>query len=310
MIDVSVIMAVKNNKINYLEQSIESILNQTLKNFEFIIIADGSNIETLKILNYYEKKDSRIILVTQKINKGLAYSLNIAIKKSKSKYLVRQDYDDISIPERLAVLLKFFKKRNLAVCGSSVYKINYKNSIIGKLQRKLSVNNHKKKLEFLNTLSHSSVIMNKEIIIKIGLYNEKLECSQDYDLWQRVVAFYNIASVPEYLVKLRIHESSVSSILEKQQRHYSFYIGLKHRFPKYTETIEKYINVEPIFFLSKISHINDSNFINYINARLYVFLYDKINLFRFFRFNLKIIYNIVRIYFNRPTYLVRRLINF
>ena len=107
--EISVIMSVNDNFNNYLQLSIESILNQSFKNFEFIIVNDGNN-KTLKdIIENYSKKDKRIIY-KYTLGIGLTASLNYAISFSKAKYIARQDYDDISIFNRLETQYNFLKK--------------------------------------------------------------------------------------------------------------------------------------------------------------------------------------------------------
>ena len=92
---VSVVMSVYNSE-KYLKEAIESILNQTYTNFEFIIVNDGSTDSSLDIIQEYMKKDERIVLISRD-NKGLPYSLNEGIEKAKGKYIARMDADDISL---------------------------------------------------------------------------------------------------------------------------------------------------------------------------------------------------------------------
>lgn len=102
MCNVSVIMGVYNCK-NYelLKKSVDSILKQTLSDFEFLICNDGSTNDTLKYLKEIEKNDSRIRILSYEMNRGLNYALNTCLKEAKGKYIARQDDDDISYPNRL-----------------------------------------------------------------------------------------------------------------------------------------------------------------------------------------------------------------
>ncbi len=102
---LSVIMPVYNGQ-DFVSKAIESILGQTFSDFEFIIINDGSTDRTLKILESYQKKDKRIVLLNQE-NKGIAKSLNRGIAKAKGDYIARQDADDISFPDRLRNQVEF-----------------------------------------------------------------------------------------------------------------------------------------------------------------------------------------------------------
>ena len=123
---ISVIMSTYNRtstKINYLSPAIESILNQTVTDFEFIIINDGSTDETATLLEEFSKKDSRIKVLTNKTNKGLPYSLNKGLKIARGKYIARMDDDDWSFPTRFQKQVEFLEKnKNIVATGCSFQK--------------------------------------------------------------------------------------------------------------------------------------------------------------------------------------------
>ncbi|WP_244834814.1 glycosyltransferase family 2 protein [Clostridium sp. BJN0001] len=108
---VSVIMPVFNAE-KYLEESIKSVLNQTYKNFEFIIINDGSTDSSLSIINKFKSMDNRIRVIDQK-NNGIVYSLNKGISTAKGKYIARMDADDISLPNRIKNQVKYMETNQL-----------------------------------------------------------------------------------------------------------------------------------------------------------------------------------------------------
>lgn len=113
--DVSIIMAVFNGE-EFIEDSIKSVLKQTFKNFEFIIVDDGSIDNSLKIIKSYQAIDSRIKIITQK-NNGLAKSLNVGIKNSKGKYIARIDADDLCYECRLEKQYLFMENNHLRELG-------------------------------------------------------------------------------------------------------------------------------------------------------------------------------------------------
>ena len=114
-------MSIFNNEKS-LNSAIESILNQSYKDFEFIIVDDGSRDNSLDIVKLYAKKDKRIKIIKNSINLGLAKSLNRAIQYSQGIFIARQDGDDISLPNRLEEQIKFLKKNpEYAFCGSNGY---------------------------------------------------------------------------------------------------------------------------------------------------------------------------------------------
>ena len=303
---ITVLMSVKNDTNNFLSQSIKSILGQTFEKFEFIIIADGSDANTKNILYEYAKLDKRIILIEQD-NLGLTKSLNKGIKLAKSKYIARQDFDDISHSERLAKQYKLMNSnKDYVVCGTFCKKIDINNKVIGKIKNSSYFSYHKKKIQYYNTLIHPSVMFRKQEIISIGLYNESFTCSQDYDLWSRVIKKNNITNLNEYLLNLRLHSNSISSKNNYTQRVYSFYIILKYKFPQYDSLIKSSIKLDPIDFFN-LTIFKNKKFRSYTQALLYVLLYDKISFIRILNFSPLTIYYVAQYYLNRPSYIYFRL---
>ena len=115
-IKITVLMSVYNTKEDYLREAIESILNQTLREFEFIIINDASNEQTINILDQYN--DDRIIRIDNEVNHGLTASLNKGLSVAKGEYIARMDADDISYPNRLELQYQYMQKHpNVAILG-------------------------------------------------------------------------------------------------------------------------------------------------------------------------------------------------
>ena len=302
---VSVIMSVKDNIKNYLQQSIESILNQNFKNFEFIIIADGSNKETTNVLDFYNSKDDRIILIKQS-NKGLTNSLNKAILASKTDYILRQDFDDISNIDRISEQYKFMNENpKIAVCGTSCLKINDKNNIVGNIKTYSSSLKIKKILFYFNPIIHPTIIFRKKIVKKFNFYNLNYKVSQDYELWSKISKDHKITNLNKYLVKLRVHHFSISANNNFQQRKNSLLINIKHKFNEYENKIDEFINID----INKINiNVNDTKLNNFINSRKYVLFYDKIKTSKILFYNLNTIYQIFDYYVKRPKYLILRLL--
>ncbi len=158
--DVSIIMAVFNGE-EFIEDSIKSVLKQTFKNFEFIIVDDGSIDNSLKIIKSYQAIDSRIKIITQK-NNGLAKSLNVGIKNSKGKYIARIDADDLCYECRLEKQYLFMENNHLVdLIGSSVDVIN-ENGVI--TSQKIQITEFKKsiKIDFYYLLFFTLLSLVKE----------------------------------------------------------------------------------------------------------------------------------------------------
>lgn len=208
---ISVIMPVYNAE-KYLKEAIESILSQTYKNFEFIVINDGSTDRSLDIIKKYKKKDNRIKIISRE-NKGIVKSLNEGLNIAIGEYIARMDADDISILNRFELQLNAFKKINkLAVCGGWA-------KLIGEEKGKLTpVVNDRRIKDYLNIgspLIHPSVMI-KRSEIKETFYKNKFNGTEDYAFWielsKQNKIFYNI---PKIILKYRILQSSITRIAEK-----------------------------------------------------------------------------------------------
>lgn len=210
------------NSEKYLSEAIESILEQTFTNFEFIIINDGSTDNSLLIVEYYKAKDNRIISISRE-NKGLPYSLNEAISLAKGKYIARMDADDISLPNRLECQLKLMESNlEIGVCGSwaESFEKGRRGKILKHPKEDLFL---KAKLFFSVCFIHPTVMCNAELL-KEYAYNNKYTNSQDFDLWVRLsnkTKFYNLQMV---LLRYRISDSSITSIIDnsKTDKRYCF----------------------------------------------------------------------------------------
>ena len=181
---ITIIMSTYNDQ-KYLNSSIKSILNQTYKNFIFMIIDDASTDNTKHILKYYKKKDSRIRIYYNTKNKGLTENLNFLLKKTRTKYVARMDADDISLPYRLKIQVNEMINNDIDILGSNCFYISNKNKTKIKSNLPLSKDKIYKDLERYNPIIHSSVIFKKKAISKIGNYDLKFKKCQDFDLWIR-----------------------------------------------------------------------------------------------------------------------------
>lgn len=215
---ISVIMAVYNGE-KYLRESIESILNQTYKDFEFIIVDDGSTDQTGELLKEHQRNDPRVKIITNSQNIGLTKSLNKAIRIAKGRYIARQDGDDVSLSQRLEKQIEFLKKNpEIKILGTFAYGINQKGELLRKEIPPVSPQKVKKNHIKRNSFIHTSIIIEKETLNKVGLYyNERFKTSQDYELWFRVLKIAQGANLPLFLVKKRYLPEMISLKKEKIQ---------------------------------------------------------------------------------------------
>lgn len=226
---ISVIMSVFNHE-KYLQKSIDSILSQSYKNFEFIIINDGSNKNAKKILELNKLQDKRIKVINNKKRIGLTKSLNIAIKISKGEYIARQDSDDISYFKRFEEQLNFFKKnKKVIMCGTNGILIDNNDSFLKNIKN--LENNYekiKKKLIYENQFIHSSVMVKRNYLLEVKGYDEKFKYAQDYDLWCRLSIKGFLTNINKILVKIRQHNESITKKNKKEQNYYSILASIRH----------------------------------------------------------------------------------
>jgi len=205
---VTVLMSVYNGE-KYLREAIDSILAQTFKNFEFLIVNDGSTDKTAEILKSY--KDSRIKIISNEKNIGLTKSLNKGLKAAKGNYIARQDADDVSMPERLEKEVEFLEQnRNVGLVGTDYLFINEKGKVVHIVKCLNGSRELKEKLLEGNQFGHGSVMLRRECIDEVGTYREEFKFAQDYDFYLRIAEVYDVANISEPLYQWRINVKSVS----------------------------------------------------------------------------------------------------
>lgn len=229
---ISVIMSVYNESPEMLQKAMISILEQTYTNFEFIIVIDNPQETILKEIIYKSKKaDSRIKVIENKNNIGLAESLNKAINISQGKYIARMDADDISFKERLEKQLDFLEKnRTYDVVYSTKLDINIKGEIVSFV---LTVPKSDillwKSLSYGSMIVHPSVLMRAEQLKEVGCYNN-LYTSQDYDLWVRMrMHGCRFHCIEEPLLYYRVRNNSITTTKSLIQYLSLIYIKTKQK---------------------------------------------------------------------------------
>lgn len=219
---ISVIMAVYNGE-RYLCQAVESIIDQTFSDFEFIIVDDGSTDGTWDILTEYANRDQRIVLVSNKENIGLTKSLNKGLALAQGEYVARQDADDVSLPKRFEKQVELLDKQpEVVLISCDIELINAEGCFVGKHQRACDPDLVAWYLLFHNRLAgHSQVMFRQKSAMNLGGYSEIYRCSQDYELWCRLVKVGKIAILPEVLLQQRIHRKSISAEKKLEQEAYT-----------------------------------------------------------------------------------------
>jgi len=213
---VSVIMSTYNS-INTLDTAIESIMNQTYKNLELLIMDDCSVDGSYEKINYFREKYTNIKIFRNKKNLGLTKSLNFLIQNSSGYFIARQDADDISFEERIEEQVREMVNFDLDFCTTRALIKNTRNKIPGISYFLPSEIISKLKNPFI----HGTLMIKKDSIIKAGSYNENFYYAQDYklttDMFKRNYKYRKL-SKPLYILNM---ENNISSNKKKEQNYYA-----------------------------------------------------------------------------------------
>ena len=200
---VSVLMPVYNTKEKYLREAIESILNQTFTDFEFIILNDGSTDENVeRVIKSY---DDERIKYFYKENTGIADTLNNGMAKAQGEYIARMDSDDISLSERFAKQVKFLDdNKEISVIGCNF-----------EIFPEVKVVQHIQNIKYMDLIrgcqiGHPTVMFRRSDFERYNLaYNPNYKC-EDYELWSRAIRYLKFANLEEVLLHYRWHETNLS----------------------------------------------------------------------------------------------------
>lgn len=206
---VSVLLSVYNGE-KYLRESIESILDQTFTDFEFIIINDGSTDASQRIISAYH--DPRIRIINNSSNVGLTKSLNRGLKLARGIYVARQDADDISEPQRLAKQVKFMNNNpDIVLLGTWYREIDAEGNFGDNVRLPSDQTELQWALLFYCPFVHSGVMFPRDTFLKkVGYYNEDFHYAMDHELWLRASRQQPITNFREYLVRYRQNPYSMT----------------------------------------------------------------------------------------------------
>ena len=256
---LSVLLSVYNGE-KYLRESIDSILNQSFSDFEFLIIDDGSTDSSVEIVESY--KDKRIRLIKNENNLGLITSLNKGLSLAQGEFIARQDADDIAENSRFEKLIEMLDADpNLKLVGSNVVLIDPKGERIGSWVYPTSRSFARWGLLFNNVVAHSSSMYVREDALRVGGYSLDYPYAEDYNLWSRLAQIGDIGNCSQALQRYRVHDEAVSTLKENEQ------ISIRRKISKenIASLVEGKLDDDIVWFLT-----DDSGVKNRSTGSLYV----------------------------------------
>jgi len=213
---VSVLMSTYNSE-KTLERALDSILNQSYKNIEFLICNDGSTDNTKKILEKYSNLHEQIEIINNKNNVGLTKSLNLLINKYKGDFIARQDADDYSDPERIKEQIKHCISNKFQAVFTRTYNLN-KNISMQNISYLIP---YKILINFRNPFVHGTMLINSKIIKTLGGYDEEFYFAQDYKLYRDLIDNgIRIKKTRKILYYLNT-KNNISSLRKEEQKYYA-----------------------------------------------------------------------------------------
>lgn len=265
---VSVILPAYNASY-YLKNAVLSVLNQTFKNFELIIIDDGSTDGCCDFLSTI--KDERIKFIKHDSNRGLIYALNEGITRSGGEYIIRMDADDFSYPNRFSILVDYMKKNpHVGIAGSYT---NHTGKTLYHTKH-LTSDEIKARLLFDNIYSHPTMIFRKSVFTDNGIfYNNKDIHAEDYGLWMELLEKTEYGIIPIPLLNYGIHHNQISNIYRNKQMET---VGIIHR--RLFDKMNVKINEDEAYLHEKIFFKNYEIGIDFLkNAEQWLLKLRKVN---------------------------------
>ena len=213
---VSVVMPVYNGEA-YLAEAVESILSQTLRDLELVIIDDGSTDGTASILRRYGQADRRV-RVQIRTHRGLVAALNEGCGLARGTYIARMDADDVALPDRLQKEVAFLEAHpDVAVVGGCQDVVNEHGDVIERIRMPEGDADIRARIGQENAMSHPTAMFRKEVFERVGGYRLAVAYAEDYDLWLRIAERHQLANLPDTVLRYRIHAGASSVRSRKQQ---------------------------------------------------------------------------------------------
>jgi len=223
---ISVLMSVYNGE-KFLKEAIDSVVNQTFRDFEFIIIDDASTDSSANIIKSYQ--DDRIFYFGNEKNLGLTKSLNKALAFAKGEFIARIDYDDICYQDRFEKQMKYIDEhKDCKILFSDITKIDDSGNAIPSYSRIRSSEDIYYLMHFINPVIHPTVLIKKELLIDAGGFNEEYQYAQDYELWSRLIYNFKFYKINKPLLYYRESSKQISKNKLSEQNRFAERVFVKN----------------------------------------------------------------------------------
>jgi glycosyltransferase involved in cell wall biosynthesis len=207
---ISVLLPVYNAE-KTIAMAIESILNQSFKDFELILIDDGSRDQTLKVIEPYLAKDSRIVLLKNPQNMRLAKSLNRGIEIARGKYLARMDADDYSYPDRFEKQFSYMEAHpDVGISGGTMEVVDANDNLTSIRRYFLEDEIIRQNIFYFSPFCHPAIIMRKSVIDQVGGFVHEYNPAEDYELYFRIGKISKFGNLDDVLLRYKILDSSMT----------------------------------------------------------------------------------------------------
>ena len=224
---ISVIMTTYNEDRNNFILCIDNVLNQTYKDFEFIIVFEPAD-TNLDFIKTYTAEDTRVKVIVNDEKRGFVKSLNVGLSYASGKYMARIDSDDYCEISRFEKQVTYLEThQDIDVLGTNLTLIDKDSNVISKRQYKTSHKEIKKSFLFTTGVAHPSIMLKMELLKEFGSYNEEFACSEDLELWLRLIRNNRVfANIDEYLVNYRVLD--IEEARNELHWKYNFKARFKH----------------------------------------------------------------------------------
>lgn len=239
------------NRCNLLPRAINSVLNQTYKNVEIIIVDDCSIDKTQEIIKNYQKRYSNIIYIKNDIPSGANVSRNKGIKIAQGEFIAGLDDDDEFLPERIELLMKHYNNQYAFITSNNLM-ITANKQIPSKIPSIVTLNDM-----LSNNILMNQGLIEKDRLIKIGLYDESLNACQDYDIWMRLIIEFGFVKVIPEITQIIYMNDNLRRISTKSRKKYLAYFKF---YKKYKYLMQRKHKIDHIFRIYDIrSNQNEPN---------------------------------------------------